>query len=85
MSGASQQKKKEGVKGKRQNASASSSGRQGAASGSAAAGHAAGARHGGASKGGHPSADDGSVRESGGGDGRATRPGGDGSSGFDQE
>lgn len=81
MSGASQQKKKEGQKGKRKHASASTHGEQGKSAGSAAAGHAAGARHGGPAAS-HPEgshgkdAKSGSVRESGGGDGRATVPGG---------
>lgn len=78
MSGATQQKKKEGVKGKRKSASASSHGRQGASAGSAAAGHAVGARHDpqrGSSEG---PARGGGVTETGGGDGRAATPGGDG-------
>ena len=78
MSGATQQKKKEGVKGKRKSASASNHGHKGASAGSAAAGHAVGARHHtqpGSSDG---PAKGGSVAETGGGDGRAAIPGGDG-------
>jgi hypothetical protein len=46
MSGASQQKKKEGNKGKRQATPSSRNARQGVSAGSAAAGHSAGATRG---------------------------------------